>query len=880
MTSEPQTVKTTCPYCGVGCGILATPKDDGSVSIAGDPDHPANFGRLCSKGAALGETLGLEGRQLSPMVDGVDVDWDTALDAAASRLKAIIEVHGPNAVGLYGSGQLLTEDYYVANKLMKGFVGTANIDTNSRLCMASSVAAHKRAFGADTVPGAYEDFELADLIVLAGSNLAWCHPVLYQRILAAKAKRPDMRIVVIDPRRTHAAEAADLHLSIVSDGDVALFSGLLAHLVAANGTDDHFVANHTSGFDAALAMAGPWTIGKVANATGLLSSGVALFYDLFAATEKVVTIFSQGVNQSLSGTDKANAIINCHLATGRIGRPGMGPFSITGQPNAMGGREVGGLANMLAAHMDFEHADRVASFWNAPNIARKPGLKAVDLFDALAERRIKALWVMATNPVVSMPDADGARQAMLECDTVIVSDMYATTDTARCAAIFFPAAGWGEKSGTVTNSERRISRQRNFLPLPGGARPDWWIICEIAKRLGFSQAFDFTSPAEIFAEHAALSGFENAGTRDFDIAELASADYEAIKPIQWPITEGRGRVRHFADGKFYTPDGRARFFPTPPPPPKATAPGQLILNTGRVRDHWHTMTRTGNTARLSGHYAEPFVEIHPEDADRMGIRGTTLVQLQNERGRAIVRAQITDRQRKGTIFAPMHWTGSFSSQGRINTLVAPLADPVSGQPGLKMSAVSAAPEKVRFYGFAVSHGRPNCSELDYWALARTEGGWRTELAIYETPHNLDAQVERFFGIEKGIDVLTLTDARSGRNSFAGFAGPRLVFALWLSPDPVLVSRQWASARLGEHHDDTTARSAILSGRPGADRADPGPLVCSCFGVGANQIAELAQTGKATTVDAVGAVLNAGTNCGSCRTEIRRIIDAHRLQAAE
>lgn len=875
-----KTIKTTCPYCGVGCGVLATPKDDGSILIAGDPDHPANFGRLCSKGAALGETLALEGRQLSPMVDGVDVDWETALDAAANRLGAVIKAHGPDAIGLYGSGQLLTEDYYVANKLMKGFIGSANIDTNSRLCMASSVAAHKRAFGADTVPGAYVDFELADLIVLVGSNLAWCHPVLYQRILNAKTLRPDMRVVVIDPRRTPAAEAADLHLPIASDGDVALFLGLFAHLVAANSSDERFVADHTEGFDAALAMAGPWTIGKVASATGLTRSEVALFYDLFAATEKVVTIFSQGVNQSLSGTDKANAIINCHLATGRIGRAGMGPFSITGQPNAMGGREVGGLSNMLAAHMDFEDADRVARFWNAPNIAREAGLKAIDLFDALAQKRIKALWVMATNPVVSMPDADRARHALRDCETVIVSDMYATTDTARCADIFFPAAGWGEKSGTVTNSERTISRQRSFLTLPGAARPDWWIICEIAKRLGFSDAFDFASPADIFAEHAALTGFENGGTRDFDIAELASADYETLAPVQWPIRNGAGRVRHFDDGKFYTPDARARFVATPPPPAKATAPGQMILNTGRVRDHWHTMTRTGNSARLSGHYAEPFVEIHPEDADRMGIRGSTLVQLENDRGKAIVRAQITDRQRKGTLFAPMHWTGCFSSQGRINTLVAPLADPVSGQPGLKMSAVRAAPATVRLYGFAVSHGRPNCSDLDYWALARTEGGWRTEMAFFETPHDLAAQVERIFGIENGIDVLSLSDARSGRSSFAGFSGQRLAFALWLSPDPVLASRQWASALLVERHDDTMARSTILSGRPGADRADPGPLVCSCLGVGANQIAELARTGGATTVEAVGAVLNAGTNCGSCKTEIKRIVDANRFQAAE
>lgn len=881
MTDAPPATRTTCPYCGVGCGVLVTPHPDGTAKVVGDPDHPANFGRLCSKGSALGETLALEGRQLFPMVDGAAVDWDTALDAVADRLRGVIAEHGPDAVGIFGSGQLLTEDYYVANKLMKGFIGSANIDTNSRLCMASSVAGHKRAFGSDTVPGCYEDFEEADLIVLVGSNLAWCHPVLFQRILAAKKARPDMRIVVIDPRRTNASEAADLHLPIVSDGDVALFSGLLAHLAAANAVDRRFVEKHTAGFDAALEMAEPWTITRVAKATGLSSSDVVMFFDVFAGTDRVVTIFSQGVNQSVSGTDKANAIINCHLATGRIGRPGTGPFSITGQPNAMGGREVGGLANMLAAHMDFDKADTVARFWNAPKIARAPGLKAVDLFAALEAKTVKAVWIMATNPVVSMPDADKARAALLGCRTVIVSDMYATTDTARCADIFLPAAGWGEKAGTVTNSERRISRQRAFLPLPGQARPDWWIICEVAKRLGFAKAFDYAGPAEIFAEHAALSGFENNGSRDFDISELGTRDYDSLAPVQWPVlADGEPVARCFAQGGFFTPDRRARFVATQPPPPKATAPGRLILNTGRVRDHWHTMTRTGNTPRLSGHYAEPFVEIHPIDADRLGIRGTTLVHLENTHGRALVRAQVTERQRPGTVFAPMHWTGAYASEGRVNALVAPMTDPVSGQPGLKMSAVSLCPAKVARYGFAVSAERPDCTAADYWATARTEGGWRTELGLFETIGDAAELAASLFGKTDGLDVLSYVDAKSGRANLAGFAGPRLVFALWLGPDPVLVSRQWAVGQLTGPHDKPMVRSAVLSGRPGADRPDPGPLVCACFGVGANQIAALASSGEATTVDAVGAALNAGTNCGSCRTEIRRILDAHRLQAAQ
>ncbi|MGV6875679.1 nitrate reductase [Pseudochelatococcus sp. B33] len=874
-------VRTTCPYCGVGCGVIATPRPDGTVTIAGDPDHPANFGRLCSKGSALGETLSLEGRQLTPLIDGRPASWEAALDAVAARLAAAIEAHGRDAIALYGSGQLLTEDYYVANKLMKGFVGTANIDTNSRLCMASSVAGHKRAFGSDTVPGCYEDLELADLVVLVGSNLAWCHPVLYQRILAAREKRPGMRLVVIDPRRTNAAEGADLHLPIAADGDVALFSGLFAHLAEAGAFDRRFIADHTTGLAQALDAVRGWTPARVAEATGLARQDVQLFFDLFTRTGKVVSVFSQGVNQSTSGTDKVNAILNCHLATGRIGRPGTGPFSITGQPNAMGGRETGGLANMLAAHIDFAEADLVARFWNAPRIARKPGLKAVDLFRSIAQGRIKAVWVMATNPVVSLPDADAAKRALKSCDTVIVSDMFATTDTARCADIFLPAAGWGEKAGTVTNSERTISRQRAFLPLPGDARPDWWIICEVARRLGFGEAFDFTSPADIFAEYARLTGFENAGRRDLDISGLADADYETLAPVQWPVPRsGPRRRRFFTGGGFYTPDGRARLLPLASPPPKGAAPGQLLLNTGRVRDHWHTMTRTGRTARLSAHYAEPFAEIHPDDAERFAVRRTQLVRLENRHGAAVVRALITDRVRRGSVFVPMHWTGETASTGRVNALLGAFADPASGQPALKMGRASLSPVDVALYGFAVSRERPSLAGADYWALAPAPGGWRAELAFFARPDDLIETARRMFGLSDALTPAVSRDARFGRVGMALFEDERLAFALYLSPDPVLVSRQWAVEQLGAVHADPLRRAELLSGRPGADRPDPGALVCSCFGVGANQIADAITLGQCRSVEAVGAALKAGTNCGSCRTEIRRLIDAYRPAAAE
>ena len=492
--------RTTCPYCGVGCGVLATPDGAGGAAIAGDPEHPANFGRLCSKGSALGETLALQTRLLHPMIRCSKgtlerVAWTDALDHVAHRFQHIVARDGPDAVAFYLSGQLLTEDYYVANKLMKGFIGSANVDTNSRLCMASSVAGHRRAFGADTVPGVYEDLDEADLLVFVGSNAAWCHPVLFQRMMANKQKR-GARFVVIDPRRTDTAGDDDLFLGLRPGTDTALFSGLLVYLADNGALDRDYIAKHTSGFDEALArarsMAG--SVAATALATGLSESDVAAFFQMFRSTERVVTLYSQGVNQSAQGTDKVNAILNCHLATGRIGKPGASPFSLTGQPNAMGGREVGGLANQLAAHMGFTppDIDRVRRFWKAPRIATHEGLKAVQMFEAIARGEIKALWVMGTNPAVSLPDADAVRAALKKLELFVVSENVSSNDTVNAGAhVLLPAQAWGEKSGTVTNSERRISRQRAFLPPPGETKPDWWIVSEVAKRPRLRRRFRF-----------------------------------------------------------------------------------------------------------------------------------------------------------------------------------------------------------------------------------------------------------------------------------------------------------------------------------------------------------------------------------------------------
>ena len=859
-------IRSTCPYCGVGCGVLLSMGEDGEMDVRGDPDHPANFGRLCSKGSALGETVSFEDRLLVPRVYGEDADWDTALDLVATTFQKTIAEHGPDSVAFYVSGQLLTEDYYIANKLMKGFMGSANIDTNSRLCMASTVAGHKRAFGTDTVPGTYEDLEEADLIVLTGSNLAWCHPVLYQRILATRKARPEQKLVVIDPRRTASCDLADLHLPLNLGSDVALFNGLLAE-IEKRGLIDRGFEENISGLDDALATARTDDL----SVTGLSDEVLTEFYDLWCGTEKTVTIFSQGVNQSSSGTDKVNAITNCHLATGRIGRVGLGPFSVTGQPNAMGGREVGGLANMLACHLDLENADHriaVKDFWSAPEMPEAAGLKAVEMFKAVGEGKIKALWILHTNPAVSMPDADRVRDAIAGCDFVVVSDITASTDTARLAHVLLPATGWGEKDGTVTNSDRMMSRQRIVLPAPGEARPDWDQLADVGRRMGWKAAFDFESPAEIFREYAALSGIAGGFGRDFDISglsDLTDTEYSNLVPTRWPVSNGKTGGRFFADGKFFTPDGKGRMLSVSwrPPVAKTEKRYPFRLNTGRIRDQWHTMTRTARSPRLSAHLAEPFLEIHPDDAAANGIGPTSLVEVQNPSGTAILRAMITDRIAKGEIFAPMHWTGENAPTARVDALVPSITDPVSGQPESKGAVAAIKPFAAEWYGFAISQMpiKPAC---DYWALAKTYAGYRVELAGLKTPENWVDEARELFGLPEA-DVQTMLDPAKGTARIAFHQNGALVAALFISREPVAVMRDYLAATPGQ------VVPMVLAGKSPSDQPDPGPVLCSCFNVGINTILAAIETRGMMSVEAIGEALDAGTNCGSCRPEIAALI---------
>ncbi len=819
-------VRTTCPYCGVGCGVLARRGADGSVAVEGDRLHPSNYGKLCAKGAALGETVGLDGRLLRPTVGGATVSWDHALDTVASTFARIAREHGPDALAFYVSGQLLTEDYYVVNKLAKGFLGTANIDTNSRLCMASSVAGHKRAFGSDTVPGNYEDLEQADLTVFVGSNAAWCHPILFGRHVEAKLRDPARRRVVIDPRRTATCDGADLYLPLRSGTDATLFNGLLVEMARSDAVDRDYVARHTEGFAAALAMAkdSAPTVADVARICGLPAADVRKFYDWFIATERAVTLYSQGVNQSTSGTDKVNAIVNCHLATGRIGKAGMGPFSLTGQPNAMGGREVGGLANQLAAHMEIgnaAHRALVQRFWNAPTIAAKSGLTAVEMFEAVGDGRIKAIWIICTNPVVSLPDADRVRAALKGCEMVVVSDCVGHTDTTACADVLLPALAWGEKDGTVTNSERRMSRQRPFLPPPGDAKADWWMICEVARRLGFGAAFSFGSPAEIFREHAALSGFENDGGRDFDISGLRGLDdesYDALPPLQWPVDAKRpvGTARLFADGRFFTPAGTARFVAVAPRLPR-NAPGgdyPLTLNSGRVRDHWHTMTRTGKSPRLSAHQSEPFADLHPADAEALGIAEGTLVRVSSRWGEMIVRARPTPDQPPGSLFLPMHWSGGFASDGRINALVNPDRDPVSAQPEFKHTPVAVAALRPRWQATGFARGDLRLADHLYWTLARGDGYWACTLADESEPGDWDVYAQNLLGVAEREDIewLAYRDAGAGLFRFAALERGRLIAGLFVAPSwkpaPAGIARLFAAPELSADE-----RLSLLAGLP-------------------------------------------------------------------
>ncbi|MEZ0470057.1 molybdopterin-dependent oxidoreductase [Luteimonas salinilitoris] len=916
--------RSVCCYCGVGCGVLIDaehadggPGPAGSriVGIEGDPEHPANHGRLCTKGRNLPATArSTAGRLLFPEMRRLRsetrhrVDWGVALDTVAERLAAIVDRHGPDAVAFYVSGQLLTEDYYVFNKLAKGLIGTNNIDSNSRLCMSSAVAGYKLALGADGPPTCYEDLDHARTVLFAGSNMADAHPVLFRRLEAARERDPEVRWIVVDPRRTDTAAMADLHLAIQPGTDVALFNGMLHHLIWEGLIDRDYIAAHTAGFAELKLLLRDYTPRMAADICGIAAADLVRAAEWFGRSPAALSLYCMGLNQSVHGTDKNLALIHLHLATGQIGKPGAGPFSLTGQPNAMGGREVGGMATMLAAHREIGDAgDRaeVERFWRLPahRLSADPGLPAVALFDALRSGKVKAVWIVCTNPVHSLPDIGRVREALQQAEYVIVQEAFRDTDTVPYADVLLPAASWGEKEGTVTNSERRISRVRQAVPPPGEARPDWWIGNEIARRIearlappGAAPLFGFDGPAAIFDEHRRLT----IG-RDLDIGGLDYATLDAQGPQQWPFPSGSGRglARRYGDGVFATGDGRARFHPTPyrPVAEPTSARYPLRLLTGRLRDQWHGMSRTGRVPGLFAHSPEPELRMHPDDAARRGLASRDLVRVASKRGELVLPLQLSDEVGSGTVFAAMHWSGQFLASGGINEVSQPAVDARSLQPELKHAAVrvekaefgwhllaarrgdvlamqAAVQPLLRDCGFAAVglHAAAN-ADAGAGAGAGEDASWLVlRAASGSTPSAewLDALVEAL-ALASGSDTLEYRDARRGllkRVRWCGETAGSRIDGLLLTDtrrdpaneallDVALSEREWAGPRL-----------AVFAHKAKAGNGMRDSVVCNCMQINESAIRALAEQGA--EVAEVKSKLGCGTVCGSCLPQLARL----------
>jgi len=919
--------RSTCPYCGVGCGVIIESDGAQITGVRGDPEHPANFGRLCTKGSTLHLTASaavtMQTRLLQPMQrvtrDSTPepITWGAALDLAVDKFAQVIRDHGPDALGFYVSGQLLTEDYYVFNKLAKGLIGTNNIDTNSRLCMSSAVAAYKKTLGADAPPACYDDLKHAQCLFIVGSNTAWAHPILFRRIEDAKAANPAMKIVVADPRRTDTVEIADLFLPIQPGTDVMLFNGMLHLMLWEGWTDAGYIAEHTNGFDALKATVRDCTPDRVAQVCGISKEDLLEAARLFATSPATLSLYCQGLNQSSSGTMKNAALINLHLATAQIGKPGAGPFSLTGQPNAMGGREVGGLANLLSAHRDLanpQHRAEVAALWGIPGVPEKPGKTAVEMFQAAADGEIRALWIACTNPAQSMPDQATVRRALERCEFVVVQEAFSTTATCAYADLLLPASTWGEKDGTVTNSERRISRVRPAVSSPGDARNDWAIGVDFARRLeerlGRAQTlFPYDTPESVWNEHR-----ESTQGRDLDITGMSYAMLEAA-PQQWPLRKGEtvGRARLYEDGIFPTPDGRARFVDTPYKPVAEAREARypFSLNTGRLRDQWHGMSRTGTLGRLFGHAAEPTLQMHPQDMARRQIAEGDLVHVTSRRGSIVVPIAGSTEVGLSQAFIAMHWGGEYlsgsSSTGTplagVNALTTSSYCPDSKQPELKHAAVKILKAELPWSLLAAAW-LPQGAALEVAATLRAlmrsfpfascvpfgsgaalggDGQERTGVlfraAAYEAPPDaLLAQIENLLSLT-GAETLRYADVRRGQR--------RAVRLVRSGSDAYLEgfllggdtrAEAWIKALLQDRLPAQSYGRQLL--RPGAaapgNVASKGKIICSCFGVTETAIAgQLAASGgsEEERLAALQGSLKCGTNCGSCVPELKRMVRA-------
>ncbi|AOF85317.1 molybdopterin oxidoreductase family protein [Hydrogenophaga sp. RAC07] len=916
----PRLTRSTCPYCGVGCGVIIETEGSQITGVRGDPDHPANFGKLCTKGQTLHLTaspaIAQQTRLLQPLRrlerggPAQPLGWDAALDLATDRFASVIEHHGVDAVGFYISGQLLTEDYYVFNKLAKGLIGTNNVDTNSRLCMSSAVAGYKLTLGADAPPACYDDVNHASCLFIVGSNAAFAHPVLFRRIEEAKKNNPAMKVIVADPRRTDTAGFADLFLPLQPGSDVMLFHGLLHIMLWEGWLDAAYIAAHTTGFDALKSLVREYSPERVSQACGLKKEDLHTAAQWFATSPATLSLYCQGLNQSSSGTAKNATLINLHLATGQIGKPGAGPFSLTGQPNAMGGREVGGLANLLSAHRDLanpQHRAEVAALWGVPSVPDKPGKSAVEMFEAAADGEIKALWIACTNPAQSMPDQATVRRALQRAEFVVVQEAYATAATCDFADLLLPATTWGEKDGTVTNSERRISRVRPAVPAPGDARHDWRIVVDFAQQLetrlrpGQATLFPYPSPEPIWNEHR-----ESTRGRDLDITGLSYAMLEQQGPRQWPIRTGeaQGKQRLYEDGLFPTPDGKARFAALPfvplAEPRESRYP--FSLTTGRLRDQWHGMTRTGTLGRLFGHVAEPAVQLNPQDMERLGLKDGDLVHVTSKRGSILVPLQGSDDIGLSQAFIAMHWgaeyLGGMSSTGErlagVNALTTSSYCPSSKQPELKHAAVKVLKAELPWTLLAMAwlpetdalgaqQGlRELMAEFPFAScvpFGRERTGVLFRAAAHDAPGpELIERIEALLGLNTA-DALRYADKRLGQHRAARLVRLGDVTRLdgfMLAGDTR--AEAWLKPLLqDELPADAYGRRLLMPGaKPPVALEAKGRQVCTCFNVTDLAITERLATCEGSDDERLATLqgsLRCGTNCGSCVPELKRLVRA-------
>ncbi|HCY63591.1 MAG TPA: nitrate reductase [Oxalobacteraceae bacterium] len=919
--SELRQTRATCCYCGVGCGVIIESDGRQVLGVKGDPDHPANFGRLCTKGSTLHLTaspvLQQQARALYPEMRAERnkgggarerVTWDASLDYMAQKFADTIARHGPDSVGFYISGQLLTEDYYVFNKLAKGLIGTNNVDTNSRLCMSSAVAGYKQTLGADAPPACYEDIELAEVVFIVGSNTAYAHPILYRRLEAARRANPQMKVIVADPRKTDTAREADLFLPILPGTDVALFNGMLHICLWEELIDTVYIEAHTEGFAELRKTVRDYTPAHVAEICGIREQDLVAAARLFGQSKASLSLYCQGLNQSASGTMKNAALINLHLATAQIGKSGAGPFSLTGQPNAMGGREVGGMANLLSAHRDLANADHraeVATLWGIEDVPGKPGKTAVEMFEAVRTGEIKILWIACTNPAQSMPDQKLIREALKKAELVIVQDAYKTIASADYADVLLPATSWSEKEGTVTNSERRITRIKAALDKPGEALHDWEIVIRFARKLEAlldrpRTLFPYATTEEIWNEHR-----ESTRGRDLDITGLSYRILEEQGPQQWPYPQGAagGKKRLYEDGVFPTSNGRAKFVNTAyqPVAEPVDARYPFRLSTGRLRDQWHGMSRTGTVAQLFAHQSEPAVVMAAQDMERRFIKEGDLVHVTSRRGSQILPAAAGDDMRPGQAFIGMHWGEEYvSGRGRegegshgVNALTLPAIDPYSKQPELKHAAAKILKAELPWRFLVFGWVEPSAvlalqaslrPYMRHFAYASCTLFGREQVGVlfraaddYAAAPQLLAEIEAKFHLV-GAEVLRYDDKKRG-NARRILVKDGKLAAVALAGDTS--AEHWLKQYLEEGQAVAALGRLLLMPSSQAPQGfkSRGKIVCNCFNVSEGEIGDTL-AGMAGDGDACLAglqdKLKCGTNCGSCVPELKKIIFAQKI----